>query len=72
MCFDMRFEQRALYAYENNFKVISSTLGISRSKNIEQINDCGVRAAAKYPDIIYWTFNWSKEGGLQRMIEISK
>ncbi len=45
--------ERQLYAYENNFKMISSTLGISRWKNMEQINDCGVRAAAKYPDMIY-------------------
>lgn len=72
MCFDMRFQRTALYAHEHGFKIISSSLGISRWKNMEQINDCGVRAAAAYPDITYWTFNWRKEGGSQRMIEISK
>lgn len=72
MCFDMRFERTALYAHENNFDCISSSLGISRWKNMEQINDCGVRAAEKYPDLVYWTYNWRKEGGSQRMIEISK
>ena len=40
-CFDMRFERTALYAHENNFKVISSSLGISRWKNMMQINGCG-------------------------------
>ncbi|HCU75893.1 MAG TPA: hypothetical protein DGS69_10575, partial [Acinetobacter baumannii] len=30
MCFDMRFERTALYAYENGFSLISSSLGISR------------------------------------------
>lgn len=30
MCFDMRFERTALYAAENGFSVISSSLGISR------------------------------------------
>ncbi len=72
MCFDMRFQRTALYAHENGFKIISSSLGISRWKNMEQINDCGVRAATPYPDMIYWTFNWRKDGGSQRMIEISK
>lgn len=72
MCFDMRFARTALYAHEHGFPVITSSLGISRWKNMEQINDCGVRAAAPYPNMIYWTFNWRKEGGASRMIEISK
>ena len=46
MCFDMRFERTALYAHEHGFNVISSSLGISRWKNMAQINDCGHRAAA--------------------------
>ncbi|MGP3397814.1 epoxyqueuosine reductase QueH [Coxiella burnetii] len=72
MCFDMRFERTALYAYENGFTIISSTLGISRWKNMDQINECGVRAAHKYPNMFYWTLNWRKQGGSQRMIELSK
>lgn len=72
MCFDMRFERMALYAHEHGFKVISSSLGISRWKDMSQINGCGMRAAAKYPEIVYWDYNWRKKGGSQRMIEISK
>lgn len=72
MCFDMRFERTALYAYENGFSVITSSLGISRWKNMQQINDCGRRAASNYPDMIYWEYNWRKGGGSSRMIEISK
>lgn len=72
MCFDMRFERTALYAYEHGFPIITSSLGISRWKNLLQINECGVRAAAKYPGITYWEYNWRKSGGSQRMIEISK
>ena len=72
MCFDMRFERTALYAHEHGFPVITSSLGISRWKNMQQINDCGVRAAAKYPGISYWEYNWRKGGGSARMIEISK
>lgn len=72
MCFDMRFEKTAQYAHEHGFPVFTSSLGISRWKNMNQINDCGERAAAKYPGLIYWTFNWRKKGGSARMIEISK
>ena len=72
LCFDMRFERSALYASENGFKVFSSTLGTSRWKNIHQINGCGTRAANRYQNLIYWTFNWRKGGGSDRMIEISK
>ncbi|SRR3989339_169825 len=71
-CFDMRFERTALYAHENNFDVISSSLAISRWKNMAQINGCGIHSAARYPDLIYWTFNWRKFGGSARMIELSK
>ena len=72
VCFDMRFERTALYAYEQGFSVISSTLGISRWKDMNQINDSGQRSASRYPGITYWTYNWRKKGGSQRMIEISK
>jgi predicted adenine nucleotide alpha hydrolase (AANH) superfamily ATPase len=72
MCFDMRFERTALYAHEHGFPVITSSLGISRWKNMQQINDCGIRAASRYPGISYWDYNWRKGGGASRMIEISK
>lgn len=72
MCFDMRFDQTAHYANAHGFDVISSSLGISRWKNMEQINACGLRAASKFPGLVYWTYNWRKEGGSSRMIDISK
>src|SRR3989338_1798104 len=72
MCFDMRFERTALYAHENGFKVITSSLGMSRWKDMNQVNNCGTKAAGRYPGIIYWTYNWRKGGGSQRMYEISK
>jgi predicted adenine nucleotide alpha hydrolase (AANH) superfamily ATPase len=72
MCFDMRFERTALYAHEHGFPVMTSSLGISRWKNMAQINDCGHRAAGHYDGVRYWDFNWRKGGGAQRMIEISK
>lgn len=71
-CFDMRFERTALYAYEHDFSVICSSLGISRWKDMEQINTSGTRAASRYPDMVYWTYNWRKDGGASRMYEIAK
>ncbi len=71
-CFDMRFDRTALYAYENDFKIFTSSLGISRWKNMDQINDCGVRAASKYKGLTYWTYNWRLDCGSARMYEIAK
>lgn len=71
-CFDMRFERTALYASENGFKLFSSSLGISRWKDMNQINSSGERAASRYSELGYWTYNWRKDGGSTRMYEIAK
>jgi len=71
-CFDMRFEVTANYAYDKGFDLISSTLGISRWKDMNQINGCGARAVESYPGLDYWDVNWRKKGGSSRMLEISK
>ena len=71
-CFDMRFERSALFAFENEFKVFTSSLGISRWKDFDQVTSSGIRAATKYPGILYWAYNWRKNGGSQQMYEISK
>ena len=70
-CFDMRFERTAQYASENDFDLISSTLGISRWKDMDQINVSGARSSAPY-NIPFWDFNWRKKGGSSRMLELSK
>jgi len=72
MCFDMRFERTALYAHEHGFPVMVSSLGLSRWKDWNQVTDAGCRAAANYPGLIYWDYNWRKQGGAERMVEISK
>ena len=71
-CFDMRFERTALYAAENGYTTFTSSLGISRWKNMDQINDCGNRAAERHNNLTYWTYNWRKHGGSERMYKISK
>ena len=72
MCFDMRFERTALYAYEKGFSVITSSLGISRWKDMQQINCSGLKAAGHYAGVTYWTYNWRKDGGSARMYDIAK
>lgn len=72
MCFDMRFERSALYAFENGFNLWATSLGISRWKDMNQINDSGHRSSKKYPGVEYWDFNWRKDGGSSRMYEIAK
>jgi predicted adenine nucleotide alpha hydrolase (AANH) superfamily ATPase len=70
-CFDLRFEITAKYASENGYDIVSSTLGISRWKDMNQINASGDRSSAPYK-IPYWDFNWRKKGGSSRMLELSK
>ena len=71
-CFDMRFLKTAQYAELHGFSIISSTLGISRWKDMNQINNSGKYAASKFKGLSYWDFNWRKENGSHRMIEVSK
>jgi len=71
-CFDMRFERSALFAHENNFSLFATTLGISRWKDLDQVNNSGLRATNRYDNLAFWDFNWRKQGGSSRMIEISK
>ena len=68
----MRFERSALFAHENNYDTFATTRGISRWKDLEQINASGLKAANRYNDLDFWDFNWRKQGGSARMLEISK
>lgn len=72
MCFDMRFLVTAQYAREHGFKVFTSSLGISRWKNMNQINSSGLYAAKETGGVVYWTYNWRKNGGGARMYDIAK
>ena len=72
LCFDMRLERAALFAHDMGFALFTSSLGVSRWKNMDQVNDCGHRAAARYPDLQYWDYNWRKDGGADRRIELAK
>jgi epoxyqueuosine reductase len=72
LCFEMRLSATAEYAYNNGFKVFTSSLGISRWKDFEEVSKCGEQAAAKYNNLVYWKHNWRKQGGSNRMSELTK
>ena len=72
ICFEMRLGKTAAYAAENGFKVFSTSLGISRWKDLEQVNRAGRRAAFLFPGIVFWEHNWRLLGGQAQMEKISQ
>jgi len=72
LCFEMRLQGTARYASDNGFKAFTSSLGISRWKDFKQITECGIEVAKHYPELNYWTYNWRKKGGTDKMAQISK
>ena len=72
LCFKMRLSITAKYAYNNGFKVFTSSLGISRWKDFDEVCKCGIEASANYPNLTYFTYNWRKQGGSNRMSELTK
>lgn len=71
-CFIMRLQECAHYATGHNFNLFSSVLGISRWKNMDQVNQCGEKVARQFPNLTYWDYNWRKDGGGQRMYELAR
>lgn len=71
-CFSLRLERAAFYAHEKGYNTFATSLGISRWKNLEQVNACGRQAAARYDDVTFWDYNWRKNGGSERRFLISR
>lgn len=71
MCFDMRFERTALYASEQGFRWFTTTNATSRWKDSAQVNDSGTRAAAKYPGVNYWVYDWQTQTMTDRKYQIN-
>lgn len=60
-CFLMRLRKAAEYAREHGFEEISSVLGVSRYKDLEQVN-AAAREACEKSGIKYDETNWRKNG----------
>ena len=64
-CFEMRLARAAQYAKENGFTAFSSVLGISRHKDLSQVN-AAAHKAAEQSGMVYDETNWRK-GGLEEL-----
>lgn len=71
-CFRMRLAAAAEYAEFHGFEVFATTLGISRWKDLDQVNAAGQQAAARCSGVSFWPFNWRKDGGTRDMLEVSR
>lgn len=71
LCFSLRLKEAAQYAKENGFDCFTSVLGVSRYKNLDQVNACAEQVS-KLVGIPYDFTNWRK-GGLEiRRVQIIK
>lgn len=71
-CFSLRLEKTASFAHEHEFGAFTTSLGISRWKDFNQVCQCGLQAAKKYHGLAFWDHNWRKNGGSERMEKVSK
>ncbi len=71
-CFDMRLLKTALFAKNNNYLIFATTLGISRWKNLDNVNKAGFDAAKFAGDVLYWDCNWRKDERSKRMYEVAR
>ncbi|MFI3256202.1 MAG: epoxyqueuosine reductase QueH, partial [Psittacicella sp.] len=55
----------------NGFDIYTSSLGISRWKDLNQVNDCGIRMGEQ-EGVPFWDYNWRKKGGCQKMLDVNK
>lgn len=61
VCFYMRLERAARYGKEHGFDAFASVLGVSRYKDLEQVNRAA-RQAAQNTGLPYDETNWRKNG----------
>jgi len=71
-CFNFRLTRTAQFAKAEKFSVFATSLGISRWKDLDQVNHAGKEAAAKFPGVTFWDFNWRKENGANRRAEVCR
>jgi len=61
ICFEVRLGKTAAYASEHGYRVFTTSLGISRWKDIEQVHRAGKHAASLFPELVIGTIT----GGLR-------
>ena len=71
VCFDMRMERAALFAYEHDFHAIATTNATSRWKDAAKVHESGHKAANRYSNLLYWEYNWQSDEMTMRKYQIS-
>lgn len=61
VCFYMRLCKALQYAKENHFDFVTSVLGVSKFKDLNQVNEAARKAWLKV-DKPYFAINWRKDG----------
>lgn len=70
-CYELRLEKSFLYAKENHFDYITTTLTLSPYKNSQIINEIGKKLEEKY-DFPYLYSDFKKKDGYKRSIILSR
>jgi len=70
-CFRFRLARTARYAKENGFEKFTSVLGISRYKDLNQVNEQAEKISEE-ENIPYDFTNWRKNGLQEKTTELSK
>ncbi|MGC9049241.1 MAG: epoxyqueuosine reductase QueH [Patescibacteria group bacterium] len=71
ICFRMRLEKAAQFAKKTGFNFFTTTLGVSRYKNTDLINQIGQNLAEKY-NLKYYSFALDKNKAAKQELELSK
>ena len=71
VCFELRLNETARRAKEDNYDIFTTTLSVSPRKNAELLNKIGVQAAEKH-DVKYLQADFKKRDGYKRSVELSK
>ena len=70
-CFLVRLRKTAKQACASGFKIFATSLAISRWKDINQVTEAGNLAAAEN-NLIYFDYNWRKNGGEEKALQTTK
>ena len=70
-CYRLRLESSVMYAKENNFDYVTTTLTISPYKNAQWLNEIGLEFGEKY-GVKYLCSDFKKGDGYKRSCELSK
>lgn len=72
LCFYYRLSATAHKALDNDFQMMATTLGISRYKDLDDVNKQGTLACEKVPPVRYLDINWRKKEGSRKMYELAR